>query len=154
MVVVVYSSHTGSCKRYAEALAARGGLECIPVKQAKDVQDQIVFFGWVRGKQVVGLNRIDPVKLKCVCVVGLDDRFDRAGIVSFNKTKTTVYYLRGWIDRSKLNIFDKLIIDFFAAMMKLRGLNQFNQPIFDAMMENGSFYDESKLDDIASFLRI
>ncbi|MBE6515045.1 MAG: hypothetical protein E7Z69_08520 [Thermoplasmata archaeon] len=154
MVLVVYRSHTGSTKKYAEALAARGGLECIPVRKLKDQEGEIVFFGWLRGSQVVGLSGIDGSRLKAVCVVGLDNRFDKASVVSKNKIKCHVYYLRGWFEPRKVNPFERLFIYVVAAVMKLKGLNQHNQPIFDAMMEGGSFYDESALDDVAKFLKL
>ena len=38
-------------------------------------------------------------------------------------------------------------------MMKLQGLNEQNEPIFNAMMEGGSFYDEKYLDPVELFLR-
>lgn len=154
MVLVVYRSHTGSTKKYAEALAARGGFECIPARKLKDQEGEIVFFGWLRGSQVVGLAGIDRSRLKAVCVVGLDNRFDKASVVSNNKIKCHVYYLRGWFEPKKVNPFERLFIYVVAAVMKLKGLNQHNQPIFDAMMEGGSFYDESALDDVAKFLKL
>ena len=38
-------------------------------------------------------------------------------------------------------------------MMKLKGLNEFNQPLFEAMMGGGSFYDPVYLDSIELFLK-
>lgn len=154
MVIVVYCSHTGSTKQYAEALAQRGGLECISVRDLKGRDDDIIFFGWLRGPRIVGLNGLDRSRIKAIAAVGLDDRFDKAKVVSKNGIKGHVYYLRGWFQPKKLNPFERLFIYFIAAIMKLKGLNQYNQPIFDAMMEGGSFYDPSQLDQIATFLRL
>ncbi len=68
-----------------------------------------------------------------------------------NGVSVPMYYVRGWIDRSRLSIIDKAILAVVAVCMKLQGLNQFNQPVFDAMMEGGSFYDETQLEPLARF---
>ena len=39
-----------------------------------------------------------------------------------------------------------------SVMMKLKGLNEHNKPVFDAMMEGGSFFDEGYLDPMERFL--
>ena len=70
-----------------------------------------------------------------------------------NSVSVPVFYMRGWIDRSKLNVFDKTILLAVSVMMKLKGLNEFNRPIFDVMMEGGSFYDESQLDAVERFCK-
>ena len=100
------------------------------------------------------MNFIGNLGYVAVCVVGLDDvgRFDKAAVAERNGVKVPVYYLRGWIDRSKLNIIDKTVLLAVCVMMKLKGLNQYNQPVFDAMMEGGSFYDEKFLDPVTMFV--
>ncbi|MDO5862457.1 MAG: hypothetical protein Q4Q58_06680 [Thermoplasmata archaeon] len=153
-MIIVHSSKSGSSKRYAEELASRTGLRCYPVGSDLPEGEPIVFFGWNRGDYVVGLNKVDKSRLKTVCVVGLDDegRFDGRKVSDRNRVTVPVYYLRGWIDRSKLNLLDKGVLALVAAMMKLRGLNEHNRPIFDAMMEGGSFYYPSYLDSIELFI--
>ena len=153
MTVIVYSSRSGSSKRYAEALASRTGLEVCEVgTQPSD--EAVVFFGWLRKDQVMGIGGVDMSRLIAVGVVGLDspDRFDRRAVADRNGLKVPIYYLRGWIDRSKLNILDKGVLLAVSVMMKLKGLNEFNTPIFEAMMNGGSFYDEGYLDPMAMFL--
>ena len=153
MTVVVYSSKSGSSKKYAEALSERTGLHIYPIGQ-QPADESIIFFGWLRDDTIVGLSQVDSSKVVAVCVVGLDDvgRFDKAAVAERNGVKVPVYYLRGWIDRSKLNIIDKTVLLAVSVMMKLKGLNQYNQPIFDAMMEGGSFYDERFLDPVTMFV--
>ena len=154
MTSIVYSTKSGSSKRYAESLSSRTGL---PVYSVDDCPDQggIIFFGWLRGSSVVGASSLDMSRVSAVGVVGLDDegRFDKPGVTEKNGIKAPTYYLRGTIDRSKLNLIDKGVLLAVAVMMKLKGLNEFNKPIFDAMMEGGSFYDESYLDPIEMFVR-
>ena len=154
-MIIVYSSKSGSTKSYAEALASRLGCGCVSVRDEIPAEETIVFLGWIRGDEIVGLRGIDRKRVKAVCVVGLDDfgRFEsnKPKILDKNSLSVPVFYLRGWIDRSKLNIVDKTVLLAVSVMMKLQGLNQYNQPIFDAMMKGGSFYDESQLDAVERF---
>ena len=154
-MIVVYSSKSGSSKSYAETLASRIGCGCFPVDGDIPDGEQIVFFGWLKGSDIVGIRGIDRKRLKAVCVVALDEagRFEsnKPKVLDRNSVSVPVFYMRGWIDRSKLNIVDKTVLLAVSVMMKLKGLNEFNQPIFDAMMEGGSFYDESQLDAVERF---
>lgn len=153
MTSIVYNSKSGSTKMYAESLGSRTGLKVFEAGSQPD-DDQIVFFGWLRGNSVVGLSNVDHSKLIALCVVGLDSesRFNKAVIAEKNGVKVPVYYLRGHIIRSKLNILDKTVLLIVSVFMKLQGLNEYNKPVFDAMMEGGSFYDEKYLDPIELFL--
>ena len=156
-MIVVYSSKSGSSKAYAEALASRIGCGCFPIDGGIPDGEQIVFFGWMRGIDIVGIRGIDRKRLKAVCVVALDEvgRFEsnKPKVLDRNSVSVPVFYMRGWIDRSKLNVFDKTILLAVSVMMKLKGLNEFNRPIFDVMMEGGSFYDESQLDAVERFCK-
>lgn len=154
MTIIVYSSKSGSSKRYAESLSVRIGC---PVYSVNDypTEGDIIFFGWLRGVHVIGASSLDMSRVSAVGVVGLDDvgRFESSKVSERNGIKAPIYYLRGTIDRSKLGIMDKCVLLAVAVMMKLKGLNQFNKPIFDAMMEGGSFYDEKYLDQIELFVK-
>lgn len=156
MTIIVYSSHSGSSEKYAYALSQRTGLDCYSLSDTSIPESEaIIFFGWLRKDTVVGLSKIDPIRLKAVCVVGLDSegRFNPSVVASKNGYKVPSYYLRGWIDRKKLNIIDKTVLMLVCVMMKLQGLNEHNQSLFDAMMEGGSFYQDSYLDPIECFLK-
>lgn len=153
MTVIVYSSKSGSSRKYAEVLSARTGLSAYPVGQQPD-GESIVFFGWLRKDTVVGISGVDMSRVIAVGVVGLDDagRFSRKDVMDRNGITAPVYYLRGWIDRSRLGLIDKAVLLAVSVMMKLQGLNEFNEPIFDAMMKGGSFFDEAYLKDLELFL--
>ena len=72
MTVVVYSSKSGSSKKYAEALSERTGLHIYPIGQ-QPADESVIFFGWLRDDTIVGLSQVDISKIVAVCVVGLDD---------------------------------------------------------------------------------
>ncbi len=154
-MIIVYSSKSGSSKKYAEILSQRTGFPIFPVDSNLPQGEGIIFFGWLKKDTVIGLKYLDRTNLEAVCVVGLDSegRFDAEKVSSYNGYSAPTYYLRGWIDRSKLTILDKTILLAVSVMMKLKGLNQFNQPIFDAMMVGGSFFDESYIDSIELFCK-
>ena len=155
MTVIVYSSHSGSSEKYARSLSDRTGLSCFSINDEIPEGEPIVFIGWLRKDTVVGLSHVEKSRLKAVCVVGLDNdgRFRSNVVASKNGYKVPTYYLRGWIDRKKLNVLDKGVLMMVCVMMKLQGLNEQNEPIFNAMMEGGSFYDEKYLNPVELFLR-
>ena len=152
-LIIVHSSKSGSSEKYALALSRKTGLPAYSVYDDYPKDQCIVFFGWVKGPSIVGIRSIDRSKLHAVCAVGLDsaDRFDSMKMSDSNGVSVPMYYVRGWIDRSRLGIIDKAILAVVAVFMKLQGLNQFNQPVFDAMMDGGSFYDESQLEPLTRF---
>lgn len=153
MTVIVYSSKSGSSRKYAEILSSRTGIPVYPVGEQPD-GESIVFFGWLRKDTVVGIDRVDKSMVVAVGAVGLDDdgRFSKSSVSDRNGIRVPIYYMRGWIDRKKLNILDKMVLLAVSVMMKLKGLNEHNKPVFDAMMEGGSFFDESYLDPLERFL--
>jgi hypothetical protein len=123
------------------------------VKEEYDPQEHIIFFGWLRGPKVVGMDRIDRKKMIAVAVVSLDDNpeFGWQKVKDVNHIAVPMYKLRGWIDRKKLYFFEKIFFYFLCATMKLKGLNNHSEPIFNAMMEGGSFYDETGLEQLLQF---
>lgn len=153
MTIVVYSSHTGSTKKYAEIFSERTGLSCYSIKDKYDPEERIIFFGWLRGPRIVGLDAVDRSKIIAIGIVSLDDNpdFGWNKVVDTNKIKVPHYHMRGWVDRKKLNIFDKTLFTFLCAMYKLKGFNPHTQQLFDAMMNGGSFFDESALDNLILF---
>lgn len=53
---IVYSSQTGSCKRYARELSRALHLPCAPLRGAQVRADgRIIFVGWLMSGKVVGL---------------------------------------------------------------------------------------------------
>ena len=152
MTIIVYSSHTGSTKKYAESLSSSTGLKCYSVSE--EYPDyKIIYMGWIRGPRIAGLGSVDRRKLIAVAAVSLDSNpdFGWNKVKDVNKITVPLYTLRGWIDRSKLNIIEKIFFTFLCAFYKLRGLDEHTKPLFDAMMEGGSFYDESSLEQLILF---
>ena len=155
MTIIVYSSRTGSSERYARALGERTGFQVFSVKEQYDENEPIVFIGWIKGPRLTGFDRVDHHKVIAVAAVALDDRpsFGWQKVKDTNEIKCPFYHLRGWIDRKKLGILSKLFFCFLCAYYKLRGLDSHTGPLFDAMMNGGSFYDESALEPLVLLCR-
>ncbi len=154
MTIVVYSSHTGSTQKYAQTFADKVGYACYSVKDEYDRNDEIIYFGWLRGPSIVDLNLIDRKKLIAVVSVSIekDDVLFRK-VKESEKIGVPFYNLRGWIDRKKVGFFPKILFIFLAVKYKLKGLDDYTGPMYDAMLNGGSFYDESGLDPIIEFVR-
>ncbi len=155
MTIIVYSSKTGSSERYAHALSERTGFASFSVKDDYDCEEPIVFIGWIRGPVLVGFDKVDHRKVIAVAAVALDDNPKKGWnkIKDSNDIKVPFYHLPGWIDKKKTGLGSKLLFCFLCAFYKLQGLNSHTKPLFDAMMDGGSFYDESKLEPLILFCR-
>ena len=155
MTIIVYSSHTGSTKKYAESLSSQTGFQCYSIKEKYDPNESIIYMGWLRGPRIIGLDTVDRHKVIAIVAVSLDDHpdFGWPKVKDMNKIAVPFYHVRGWIDRKKLNPIEKLFFYFLCAMYKLKGLNSHTEPLFNAMMEGGSFYDESSLENVVLFCK-
>ena len=152
MTIVVYSSHTGSTQKYARAFAEKVGYRCFSVNEEYDPNEDVIYFGWLRGPSIVDLKRIDRKKLTAVVTVSIEkDRSFFRKVKESNDVNVPFYNLRGWIDRKKVGLFAKILFVFICAMYKLKGLDDYTGPMFDAMMNGGSFYDESDLEPLIEF---
>ena len=62
--IVLYTSKTGSTKRYAEAIAARLNCEAKPAKTVSpdvlQAYDTVIYGGWIFASKISGLSRILP----------------------------------------------------------------------------------------------
>lgn len=151
-MIIIYSSKSGSSAKYASILSSRTGLPSYRVTEEYPASENIVFIGWKKGSKVIGLDSIDRHRLVALCVVGIDRTLDSKALADELNISVPIYYLHGWIDRKEISLPDKLMLCFVCVMMKLKGLDDSNAPVFDAMMNGGSFFNESDLDGIARFL--
>ena len=144
MVAICYSSKTGTCRRYAESLSGSLKVPCFDCSYHTDEKD-IIFIGWLKGKQVVGLDKFNPDQLSSVCVVGLAPGTDIDAIIAKYSLSSPVFYLRGAINRNRLSFTDKLILSVVCAFMRLKGMDQMGMELYNVTKNGGSFYDEKYL---------
>ena len=152
MVIVVYSSKTGSTAKYAKEFSDNVGIDCFPVNDPLP-SDRVIFFGWLKGNKIIGFDSVKSMDLAAVCIVGLDDssRFSKDSIPALTDVLCPVFYLRGATSIDRLSFTDRLVFFIVRMKMRIQGINQFNRPVFDAMKYGGSFYDSSFLRPIYEF---
>ena len=124
--LVIYESQTGCTKRYAEDIAKAVQADVIPLKKfkAKMIKDYdvIVFGGWVRGTQIMGLNDFladyDAMEGKDVIVfssgMSIATPEMRKNLISSNILDlyhVRYYAFQGGFDFSKLNFKNKFLFN-------------------------------------------
>ena len=127
--IIIYGSHYGTTKQYAEELSRRTNIEAISFENVKEINDynNIIYLGGLYAGGVLGmsktikkLNNISNKKI-IIATVGLSDPTDEVnkknirdniksqiGKEIFEKAK--IFHLRGGIDYSKLNFAHKIMM--------------------------------------------
>lgn len=75
MDAVIYTTNTGSTKRYAEMLAQKTGLSAYSLKQAKKAVSpgaEVIYLGWIMASTIKGYNAAaKQYKICAACGVGM-----------------------------------------------------------------------------------
>lgn len=124
--VVIYESHVGSTKKYAEEIAEKVGGDVFPRKKFKfkkklDEYDVVVYGGWVKGSQIQGLNDFlfywDDMKEKHVIVFSCGMSFpsaeSRKDMINANVLDLyhlRYYQLQGSFEFKKLDPINRFLI--------------------------------------------
>lgn len=166
--LILYTSKTGSTKKYAEDIAHAVNGDVFPLKKYKwkDVgdYDSIVFGGWVMGGKIQGiddfLSHYDEISDKNILVfssgMGFVTSESRDRLISGNVLDIyhiRYYQLRGSFDYSKLHFPYNFMIN-----TSLRALRKDPDSAQDlSMVENLKetpleFYDQQGIDRIISVL--
>ena len=137
MKIIIYASQYGSTKQYADELSKRTGIETAEYTEVTDINqyDVIVYLAPLYAGRVMGLkktlNKIRGIQDKKLVVgtVGLadpNDKKNREGIMIGMKEqlhgciydRARVYFLRGAIDYSNLNLKHKTMMAFIHRKVK------------------------------------
>ncbi|MBP5092006.1 MAG: hypothetical protein J6328_05575 [Bacilli bacterium] len=124
--LVIYESQVGSTKQYAEDIAKAVGADILPLKKFKGKMikdsDVLVFGGWVRGAQIMGLNdflaHYDLMEGKDIIVfssgMSLATPEGRKSLISSNILDlyhVRYYQFQGSFDYSKLGLKNKFLFN-------------------------------------------
>lgn len=124
--LVLYETEQGSTQKYAEDIAKAVGGTVLPLKKFKpktiDDYDVLVFGGWVRGNQIMGLNKFlsywDAMEGKDVIVfssglsvVSKDGREEMIQLNVLYPYHLRYYMLRGSFDFKKLSFKNRLMMN-------------------------------------------
>ena len=168
--IIIYGSHYGTTKKYAEELSRRTNIEVISFENVEEINDydNIIYLGGLYAGGVLGmsktikkLNNISNKKI-IIATVGLSDPTDetnknniRNNIKSqipkeiFEKAK--IFHLRGGIDYSKLNFAHKTMMKLlYNAVKNLPEEKQTaeNRAMIETYNKKVDFIDFSSLDKI------
>ena len=171
--IIIYGSHYGTTKQYAEELSKRTNIKAISFKkfnQQINDYDNIIYLGALYAGGVLGmsktlkkLNNISNKKI-LIATVGLSDPTDEVNKNNIRNNiknqipkevleKAKIFHLRGGIDYSKLNFAHKTMMKLLYNAIK--NLPEEKQTAEDrAMIETYNkkvdFIDFSSLDKIVS----
>ena len=168
--IIIYGSHYGTTKQYAEELSKRTNIEAISFENVKEINDynNIIYLGGLYAGGVLGMSKtikkINTISNKKIIIVtvGLSDPIDEVNKKNIRDNikrqipkeffeKTKIFHLRGGIDYSRLNFVHKTMMKLLYNAVK--NLPEEKQTAEDrAMIETYnkkvSFVDFSSLDEI------
>ena len=127
--IIIYGSHYGTTKQYAEELSRRTNIEAISFEKVNQINDydNIIYLGGLYAGGVLGmsktlkkLNNISNKKIM-IATVGLADPIDEENKNNIRNNikhqlpkevfeKAMIFHLRGGIDYSKLNLVHKTML--------------------------------------------
>ncbi len=127
--IIIYGSHYGTTKQYANELSKKTNIKAIPFKNANQINnyDTIIYIGGLYAGGVLGmsktLKKLDNVLNKKIILVtvGLADPTDEKNIKTIRNNikkqikqeifeKATIFHLRGGIDYSRLSFVHKTML--------------------------------------------
>ncbi len=168
--IIIYGSHYGTTKQYAEELSKRTNIEAISFENVKEINDynNIIYLGGLYAGGVLGMSKtikkMNTISNKRIIIVtvGLSDPIDEVNKKNIRDNikrqipkeffeKTKIFHLRGGIDYSRLNFVHKTMMKLLYNSVK--NLPEEKQTAEDkAMIETYNkkvnFVDFSSLDEI------
>ena len=158
MKTIVYQSNTGSAQRYAQMLAEKLDMPCMPLKLAKKelpAGEEAVYIGWVRANTIVGYAQAAKRwKLTCAAAVGMNPNTATYLDIlkQHNKTSIPLFYLRGGLDLAKLKGLNKLLIK--AVREDILTRSDDDTGMTEVLRSGADLVSEDDLTEIIAFLLI
>ena len=122
MKAIVYTSHAGSTKQYAEMLSAKTGIPAYELSSAEALENaEVIYFGWVMGGDLQGLSKAREAfgTLKVVVAVGMMvSEKTKAEVGEKNRITEPFFYLPGEFNIKKLKGMYKMMMSMMLRMMK------------------------------------
>ena len=171
--IIIYGSHYGTTKQYAEELSKRTNIKAISFKkfnQQINDYDNIIYLGGLYAGGVLGmsktlkkLNNISNKKI-LIATVGLSDPTDEVNKNNIRNNiknqipkevleKAKIFHLRGGIDYSKLNFAHKTMMKLlYNAVKNLPNEKQTaeDRAMIETYNKKVNFIDFSSLDKITN----
>lgn len=155
--VIVYTSGTGSTKRYAEMLSEKTGFECVSLDSySANEDDEVIYCGWIMMGDLQGYKKIKELaKIKVVVAVGMmgsekaiEDMKAKNGI------EEPVFFLMGAFNMKKLSGMLKLMMGMALKMMKsqLKDADEKDKKAIEMIEKGFDMVSEEKLQPVVDFL--
>ena len=131
MTKIVYTSGSGSTKRYAEMLSKKTGFDCVDLKKATiNENDEMIYCGWVMMSELQGYAKAKELgKIKAVVAVGMMESEDA---VQKMREKSGVdeplFFLMGAL--KKKDFMEKL-----EQMLESKMKEEMNNPMMSMMLK-------------------
>ena len=173
--IIIYGSHYGATKQYAEELSRRTNMKAISFEKVNQINnyDNIIYLGGLYAGGVLGMSKTLK-KLKnisnqtiIIATVGLADPTDETNINNIRNNikgqvskeifeKAKIFHLRGGIDYSKLNFVHKTMMKLLYNSIK--NLSQEkqtaeNRAMIETYNKKVNFIDFSSLDKIIDVIK-
>lgn len=171
--IIIYGSHYGTTKQYAEELSKRTNIKAISFKkfnQQINDYDNIIYLGALYAGGVLGmsktLKKLSNISNKKILIatVGLSDPTDEVNKNNIRNNiknqipkevleKAKIFHLRGGIDYSKLNFAHKTMMKLlYNAVKNLPNEKQTaeDRAMIETYDKKVNFIDFSSLDKIAN----
>ena len=168
--IIIYGSHYGTTKQYAEELSRRTNIEAISFENVKEINDydKIIYLGGLYAGGVLGmaktLKKLNQLSNKTIILVtvGLADPTDEENVNNIRNNikrqvqkevfeKAKIFHLRGGIDYSKLKFAHKTMMKLlYNAVKNISQETQTaeNRAMIETYNKKVNFVDFSTLDKI------
>ena len=162
--LVLYTSNTGSAKRYAEDIASSLGADVMPLKKFiwKNIDEYslVIYGGWIMGGKIKGvddfLSHYDSLEGKNVIIFStgmvIPSKEGRDVIINANILDiyhVRYYQLRGNFDINKLGFFQKAMIKMYMKQIEADPeANQGYKALLSFLDEPLEYYDCDGVDKI------
>ena len=152
---IVYESKAGHTLKYAEMLSKKLNIPFYSINDSLEKlnsNEKIIFLSWICAGKIKEKNKIDnKYDIVCYGAVGAypySDEYLKELKVANNIDKP-LFYLRGGIDYSKLNKFQKLLVKLVGKTMKTS--DEKTQIMFK---QGYDFVKKDNLEEIVKYIQI
>lgn len=160
IAAIVYTSHTGFTRRYAELLSERTGLPVYDLKSSSVPKNgtHVVYLGWLFGGKVKGLGTaVKRWSVQAVCAVGLGtdemNRVERLAPAMGYRPGPNRFYLRGGYAPEKIKGPMKLLMGMIRKAMRDKPpVDADGTVMLEAFTNGGDWVDASRLDGVTAYL--
>ena len=173
--IIIYGSHYGTTKKYADELSKRTNIQSISFKEIKEINDydNIIYLGGIYAGGILGMSKtlrnLNNISSKNIILitVGLADPNDEENINNIRDNikkqlkselfkKAKIFHLRGGIDYSKLNFAHKTMMNLLYNMVKKlpeEKKSAEDRAMIETYNKKVEFVDFSSLDNIINEIK-